>query len=166
MIKRAGWLGGAIAILCVLAIAATAQAPKNEVRKARRDFGAAPTVEEAQTFLDDAESRLFDLGVKASRAAWVQQNFITDDTEQISADANQQANALSVELAKKAESWDKVTLPPVMARKMLLLKLAAGFPLQAIPPNRKNWLRYPQPSTEITGKGSGAQTAQTASAWT
>ena len=34
MIKRTGWLGGAAAILCALAIAATAQAPKNEVRKA------------------------------------------------------------------------------------------------------------------------------------
>jgi peptidyl-dipeptidase A len=85
-------------------------------------------VEQARLFLDDAEARLFELGVKASRASWVQANFITEDTEQIAADANQAANALSVELAKKAQGFDGATLPPVMARKMKLLKLAAGFP--------------------------------------
>jgi peptidyl-dipeptidase A len=125
---RALRVGGAVAIFCAMAIGAGAQAPKNDVRKARRDGASAPTVEEARAFLDDAETRLFDLGVKTSRASWVQVNFITDDTEQIAADANQVANALSVELAKKAARFDGVTLPPVMARKMKLLKLASGFP--------------------------------------
>jgi hypothetical protein len=31
----------------------------------------------AFAFLKDAEARLFELGLRASRAAWVQQNFIT-----------------------------------------------------------------------------------------
>jgi peptidyl-dipeptidase A len=121
------WIGVA-AISCALAVGASAQAPKNEVRKARRDGIAAPTVEQARLFLDDAEARLFELGVKASRASWVQANFITEDTEQIAADANQAANALSVELAKEAQRFEGLTLAPVMARKMKLLKLAAGFP--------------------------------------
>jgi peptidyl-dipeptidase A len=123
-------MGLAFGILAAMAMGAAGQtqAPKNDVRKARRDGGAAPTVAEAGTFLDDAETRLFELGVKASHAAWVQQNFITEDTEFISADANQALNALSVELAKKAARFDGMTLPPVMARKMMLLKLAAGFP--------------------------------------
>jgi peptidyl-dipeptidase A len=124
---RKRWIGAA-AISCALAVGASAQAPKNDVRKARRDGLAAPTVEQARLFLDDAEARLFELGVKASRASWVQANFITEDTEQIAADANQAANALSVELAKKAQRFDGSTMPPVMARKMKLLKLAAGFP--------------------------------------
>ena len=51
--------------------------------------------------MSDAEARLLDLGVKASHANWVQENFITEDTEQIAADANQNLNALSVDLAKK-----------------------------------------------------------------
>ena len=41
----------------------------------------APTVEEARAFVEAAEARLYDLGTKAGRAAWVQANFITDDTE-------------------------------------------------------------------------------------
>ncbi len=49
--------------------------------------GKTATVAEAKAFLEDAEARLFDLGKKAQRAAWVQENFITEDTEQIAADA-------------------------------------------------------------------------------
>src|SRR6202790_5139034 len=87
-----------------------------------------PTVEEAKAFLDDAEARLFDLGNKAQRAAWVQENFITDDTNQIAADAGEVLNRLTVELAKKAHRFDGLKLPPAMARKMLLVKLSIGFP--------------------------------------
>ena len=47
-----------------------------------------PTVEEATSFVNVAERRLLDLGTRAGRAAWVQANFITDDTERIAADLN------------------------------------------------------------------------------
>ena len=90
--------------------------------------GSAPTVDEAKAFLDDAEARLFDLGNKAQRAAWVQETFITDDTNQIAADASEVLNTLTVELAKKAHRFDSLKLPPLMARKMLLVKLSIGFP--------------------------------------
>ena len=50
---------------------------------------AAPTVAEAQAFMTKAEEQLFDLGVRASRANWVQENFITDDTETMAAQANE-----------------------------------------------------------------------------
>jgi peptidyl-dipeptidase A len=90
--------------------------------------GSAPTIQEAKAFLDDAEARLFDLGNKAQRAAWVQENFITDDTNQIAADAGETVNTLTVELAKKAHRFDSLKLPPEMGRKMLLVKLSIGFP--------------------------------------
>ncbi len=130
---------GASALVSAAAPGTQAQAPKNDARKAH--FNAAPaaqpTVEEASKFLVDAEASLLDLGVKASHANWVQENFITEDTELIAADANQALNALSVDLAKKAQRFDAVKLPPVMARKMLLLKLAAGFPAPGEPAEQK-----------------------------
>src|SRR5438445_336281 len=81
--------------LCTATLAK--QEPKNDVRKAhyKTEPLGAPTVDEASAFLADAEGRLLDLGVKGQRAAWVQENFITEDTEQIAADANQALNALS-----------------------------------------------------------------------
>ena len=100
-------------------------------------LAARPSEGEAKAFLEDAESRLFEAGVKAQRAAWVEENFITVDTEQIAADAGEQVNTLSTELAKKAARFDGLKLPPVMARKMLLLKLASGFPAPNNPKEEK-----------------------------
>jgi peptidyl-dipeptidase A len=85
-------------------------------------------VAEAQTFIDSAERQLFDLSIKAQRAAWVEQNFITDDTEQIAADANQVVTAKSVELSKEAHRFDGLSLPPELARKLLLLKISTLLP--------------------------------------
>jgi peptidyl-dipeptidase A len=87
-----------------------------------------PTVGGAQKFLEEAESRYFDLTNKAQRASWVEENFITEDTEEIAAEANQELNTFSAEMSKKAHEFDKVALPPELARKMLLLKLSSGFP--------------------------------------
>jgi len=104
------------------------QQKHNNLRKAKEVTTGTPTMEQAQAFLDDAEKRLMDLTVKQSRASWVEENFITVDTEALAADAGEKLNTLSVELAKQAARFDDVKLPPVMARKMKLLKLASGFP--------------------------------------
>src|SRR5260370_41194729 len=57
----------------------------NNLRKAKEGSTAAPTVEQAKAFLDDAEKQLEELGVKQSRAWWVQENCITYDTEALAA---------------------------------------------------------------------------------
>src|SRR5689334_15566658 len=44
-----------------------------------------PSAEDVKKFLDTAEQKLNDLGVESSRGSWVQENFITDDTEALSA---------------------------------------------------------------------------------
>jgi peptidyl-dipeptidase A len=135
---RGAWLVFAFAGLCFATPGAAAQemAMKSAAPKSA-EMKAAPTVAEAEAFLAEAEQRVFDLANKAQRAAWVQENFITDDTEQIAADANQELTAATVELAKKAHQFDGMNLPPVMARKMLLVKLGIGFPSPADPKEQK-----------------------------
>ena len=98
---------------------------------------APPTAAEAQKFIEDAEQRLFDLGVKASRAGWVQENFITDDTEQIAAEAGEEANTAAAKYAKEAHRYNAVSMPPELARKRLLLELATGFPAPDDPKAQK-----------------------------
>jgi peptidyl-dipeptidase A len=170
-VRTAWWMGGVAAILCVGAIlplrmvsgvrdsklesgnTETEEQPaKNDLRKANRG-GPAPTVEEARAFLADAEARLLDLGVKASRAAWVQENFITEDTEQIAANAGEEVNTLSADLAKKAHRFDGLTLPAEMARKMVLLKLAAGFPAPNDPAAQKELAQVAASLDGDYGKG-------------
>src|SRR2546426_11722972 len=80
------------------------------------------TVAEASKFVDEAEKRLFDLQVKASRASWVQENFITDDTEQVSADANEALDAAATELAGKARRFDGLKPAGGVARQREMLK--------------------------------------------
>jgi peptidyl-dipeptidase A len=90
-----------------------------------------PTVAEATEFIHQAETRLNDLTVKASRASWVQSNFITDDTEQMAADANEALIGATTELAKQATRYDHLKLSDELTRKMLLLKLSAAVPAPA-----------------------------------
>jgi peptidyl-dipeptidase A len=130
--KRIG-LKTAFIPVCVLAamlFGGASWAQDAQVRRAA-EKKSPPTLADAQRFLEEAESRFFELTNKAQRASWVEENFITDDTEQIAADANQELNGFSAEMSKKAHDFDKLTLPPEMARKMLLLKLSAGFPAPA-----------------------------------
>jgi peptidyl-dipeptidase A len=58
-----------------------------------------------------------------------------------------------VELAKKAERFDAVTLRPVMARKMMLLKLAAGFPAPGDPAEQKELAQIEASLDGDYGKG-------------
>ena len=88
----------------------------------------APTVAEAKKFMRDAEAQLLDVGMKQSRADWVNQNFITDDTEGISADANNVLIGETTKLAEQATRFDKLKLSPELARKFKLLKLSLPMP--------------------------------------
>jgi len=119
----------ALVIVCsVFCVAlARSQSPTNS----------APTAEEAKKFIETAEQRLFDLNNKAQRAAWVQENFITVDTEQIAADLGEQANTAATQYAKEAHRFDHIQLSPELARKRLLLELSAGFPAPDDPKAQK-----------------------------
>jgi peptidyl-dipeptidase A len=145
---------GVPVLLCVaVACLAFAQEAKHNLRGVKTVNAGEPTEQEAKAFLDDAETRLFDVTVKAARAGWVQENFITEDTEQIAADLGEQANTLSAELAKKAARFDGLKLSPVMARKMLLLKLASGFPAPNNPQEQKELAQISASLDGDYGKG-------------
>jgi peptidyl-dipeptidase A len=90
-----------------------------------------PTVAEAEQFIKNAEDQLNDLTTRQQRAAWVQSTFITDDTETISAQANEVLIGVTTELAKQTTRYDNLKMPGDLARKMLLLKLSAAVPAPA-----------------------------------
>ena len=90
-----------------------------------------PTVAEAEQFIKNAEDELNDLSTRQERASWVQSTFITDDTEVISAQANEVLIGATTELAKQTTRYDNLKMPGELARKMLLLKLSAAVPAPA-----------------------------------
>jgi peptidyl-dipeptidase A len=89
---------------------------------------ATPTATEAQEFMNKAEAQLSDLSVKVQRASWVQENFITDDTQAMAADAIDEVTAVTSQLVEQAKRFDGVTLSPELARKFMLLTLSLTAP--------------------------------------
>jgi peptidyl-dipeptidase A len=58
----------------------------------------------------------------------VQSTYITDDTQALSADANNRLIAATTELATRAKQFDGMNLNPILKRKLNLLKLSLPMP--------------------------------------
>src|SRR5579872_947017 len=112
-----------------------------------------PTVADAEQFMNQAEARLNDIEVKAARASWVQENFITDDTEALSADGQDQLTAATTELIEQAKRFDGLQLPPDLARKFLLLRLSLTAPAPKDPALRKEMTQIGASLDADYGKG-------------
>ncbi len=110
------------------ALAQPSARKKAPVAAANTQPKGAPTVAEAEAFMKKAEPQLEDIGIRASRASWVQENFITDDTEIVAAQAQEKAIALTTQLALDARRFDGLKMPPELARKFMLLKLSLVAP--------------------------------------
>jgi peptidyl-dipeptidase A len=115
--------------------------------------GAAPTVAEAEKFMADAEKRLNDLGLRAQRASWVQSTFITEDTEALAADTNEDYIAAVTELAGAARRFEGLQMPEALARKFTLLKLALVLPAPADPAEREELTKIAASMESEYGKG-------------
>ncbi len=98
---------------------------------------AGPTAEDATRFVEAAEARLAELVIAANHAGWVQANFITHDTQVLSATANERFVVAGVELAKEAARFDGLDLPYDTRRKLDLLKLALTAPAPGDPAKSK-----------------------------
>jgi peptidyl-dipeptidase A len=118
------------ALFLTLALAgfATAQTPINakspkHSSAQQKHATTKATVADAEKFMTETEALVSDLSIKLARAQWVQSTFITDDTEALAAEANDRLIAAQTKLAEDVKRYDGLKLPPVLARKFLLLKL-------------------------------------------
>src|SRR5262249_58417852 len=84
---------------------------------------AAPSAADAKVFLDRVNATMLKLGVANSQAGWVQQTYITDDTEAISARVNQEYTDTVARFAKEATRFDTVDVPVDERRQLTLLKV-------------------------------------------
>jgi peptidyl-dipeptidase A len=114
-------------LIGAIAFAQTASRKTTAPGKKPESKGAA-TLAEAEAFMKNAEQELDDLGVRASRAQWVQENFITDDTETMAAQAQERLTAVVTQLALDARRFDQVKKPPQLERKFKLLRLSLVAP--------------------------------------
>jgi peptidyl-dipeptidase A len=111
-------IGALVAALCAGALLAN---PASAATKAATAKGK-PTALDAERFVADAEKKLDLLGLDAGRAEWVAENFITLDTETITAQANEQYLTVSGDMALKARRYNGLKVPEATARKLMLLQ--------------------------------------------
>src|SRR6185295_8748903 len=109
--------------------------------------------DEAEKFLADAEKRLLDLNIKAGRADWVKSTFITDDTETLAAEANENLIAATTELAEQARKYENADLSPEAKRKLKLLKLSLTLPAPKDPAERSELTKLAASMEGDYGKG-------------
>jgi peptidyl-dipeptidase A len=84
----------------------------------------APTAADAQKFMDDANATLLAVGVVENQSGWVEETYITDDTEALNAHESQAASDAIGRLAKESTKFDHLDLSPDLRRQLNLLKLS------------------------------------------
>jgi peptidyl-dipeptidase A len=131
---------GVVCICCSLAVLAGCSARK-------------PTPEEARKFIDDVEQKLLVLNVDSARADWVKDTYITDDTETLAAKLDERAIAATVEYAMQSTRFDGLTLDPVTARKIKLLKLSLTIATPSDPKESEDLTRIVAGMEGTYGKG-------------
>ena len=146
-----GVLLAAVALVAPVAAGQTTQNAK--VWTSQKSARPTPTVAEAEHFIVRAETKLLDLWIKDQRAGWVAENFITDDTEAISADADQAVKAATAQLANEAKRYEKLQLPPDIARKIKLLKLSVDIPAPHDPASQAELAKIDVSLDSDYGKG-------------
>lgn len=112
-----------------------------------------PSIEDARAFIEKAEADLETVWEHSARAAWVQANFITEDTEILAARANERATALTVRLANEAARFNDLDLPDELERKLLLLRLALTVPAPSNPEETSELSRIQARMESTYGRG-------------
>jgi peptidyl-dipeptidase A len=115
--------------------------------------GSRATPAEAEAFVDRAENELLDLWVKAERASWVQANFITSDTEAMSADALKNVLAATARLAGESTRYAGVEVSPDTQRKIMLLKTSLPLAAPSDPAKQAELTKITTEMEGIYGKG-------------
>ncbi len=112
------------------------------------------TPEEAKKFIEQVDKDLRRLWTARDRAGWVNQNFITDDTEALAASGEEATAAYITDAIQKARRFDGVKgIDPVVARQLLLLKLAQIVPAPSNADERRELAELQSNMTATYGKG-------------
>ena len=113
----------------------------------------AVTIEDAEAFVSEAESQLLALWIDAGRAAWVQNNFITSDTNTVAAAANAKVMAATTDLAAAAAQFNDLVLPDDLERKLSLLKTSLAAVAPSEPAMQQELAKLMTEMESIYGQG-------------
>lgn len=111
------------------------------------------TAQDAETFLNNTEQDLIKLGIEANQAEWIYSNFITEDTEALSARVSQKTTEASVKYAIEAAKFDNVDVSADQKRKLDMLKLGLVMPAPQDPEKSAKLAQLGSQLNGMYGKG-------------
>src|ERR1700685_2802995 len=116
---------------------------------------APPTVTEARAFVDDVEAHLRKLWIFRDRAAWINDNFIKDDTEALAAEGEERTAAYVGDAIRRSRKFVPIQaqLPPDVARKLYLLSVSQTIPAPSDPTRGAELADIETWMTNTYGKG-------------
>src|SRR5436190_19175796 len=117
-----------LASAAALLLAGGAQAATPKKPTPAKAGAAAPNAAEAVAFVKKAEAELDSLGLYSTKASWVRNTYITDDTQWLEAKANAEQNTVATRYAKQAARFNAVKVDAVTRRKLDLLKRSLVLP--------------------------------------
>jgi peptidyl-dipeptidase A len=95
--------------------------------------GSGKTEADAKAFLTQANDTLLRLAIEGSQAGWVQNTYITPDTEAMAARASEAFMTAATNFSKQAPQYDGLELPEVERRQFTVLKSALTMAAPADP---------------------------------
>jgi len=118
-------VSGSVLLAGMVLIAAMPAARAEEVRAVSEQ---APTAEEAEAFVTHAETELARLSELGARVGWINQTFITEDTDWLAAKVGADLTEAQMRLATQAARFDAAAVDSATRRKLMILKQAIVLP--------------------------------------
>ncbi|NNJ72739.1 MAG: peptidase M2 family protein, partial [Enterobacterales bacterium] len=109
--------------------------------------------ETAKEFIDSAEAEMLDVAIEAERAAWVNSNFITYDTDMIASEAGEKLTVTGVRLANESKQFSE-TGDYDTDRKLAMIRTALVLPAPSDPAKAKELSQLSTELNSMYGKGS------------
>ena len=111
------------------------------------------TPEQARAFVERVNKDLKRLWVKSQTAEWIRDNFITDDTEQNAAWANEETLAYLSTAIKEAAKFRGLKLDSETARALYILRISSQLPAPSDPVKRSELAAIASKLQGLYGKG-------------
>ena len=111
------------------------------------------TVEDARAFFDVVDGELRRLWVGSSRAAWINETYITDDTDEVSSHAEEASMEYLGRTIQEATRFDGLALPADLTRLRYRLKVASTLPAPRDAKTRAELASLSVEMTSMYGKG-------------
>jgi peptidyl-dipeptidase A len=136
-----------------LALLAACQPPSQPTQPPKQPTEKKPTAADATAFTKQVNGDLKRLWVEWGRAEWVKSTYITDDTEQLAADAHEEVMEYTANAIKDATKYQGLSLDPKTDRMLLLLRLSQSLPSPSDEAKRKKLAEIASKMEGLYGKG-------------